>query len=239
MTNSDPRKQTDVSVIVPTFREGGNLTPLIERLETIRHHFKDLQLILVDDNSDDGTPDIIRKLDKPWVQLMTRVKERGLSSAVMRGLESAKTDVLVVMDADLSHPPEKIPEMVEALLSPNTDFVIGSRYVEGGSIHEDWTLFRYFNSKVSSLLARPFTKAQDPMSGFFSLKRSTFEKGRHDVNPIGFKIGLELIVKCECRNIKEVPIHFADRLHGESKLSFRAQLQYLKQVADLAKHKYT
>jgi dolichol-phosphate mannosyltransferase len=159
-----------------------------------------------------------------------------LSSAVVRGLKVARGDVLLVMDADLSHPPEKIPELLEALDDLEVDFVIGSRYVTGGGMDESWGLIHWWNSRVATWMARPFTSASDPMAGFFALRRPTFEAAR-ELNPVGYKIGLELIVKCGCKQICEVPIQFANRLHGESKLSLREQLNYLRHLGRLGEYK--
>jgi dolichol-phosphate mannosyltransferase len=141
------------------------------------------------------------------------------------------------MDADLSHPPGKIPELVAALHEPDVDFVIGSRYVPGASTDETWGWFRWLNSKVATLLARPFTTSSDPMAGFFALRRTTFDAAA-PLDPIGYKIGLELIVKCGCEHVREVPIHFADRKLGESKLTFREQINYLRHLRRLANHKF-
>ena len=141
----------------------------------------------------------------------------------------------VVMDADLSHPPEAIPGMI-ARLDDGADFVIGSRYVSGGTTDSNWGLLRWLNSKVATWLARPLTRAKDPMAGFFALRRTTFERATA-LNPIGYKIGLELLVKCRCVRVDEVPIHFADRQHGESKLSFREQLRYLQHLGRLYSHR--
>ena len=153
------------------------------------------------------------------------------------GLKAAKHGILLVMDADLSHPPEKIPEMMKAL-EDGGNFVIGRRYVKGGSTDAEWGVFRWLNSKVATLMARPFTKAHDPMAGFFALRRETFEKGQAALNPIGYKIGLELLVKCGCRDVREVPIHFTDRKHGESKLSMKEQLRYLQHLPRLFIFRY-
>src|SRR5207247_2034186 len=168
--------------------------------------------------------------------LLVRTANRGLSPAVLDGLRAARHDRLVVMDADLSHPPEKIPDLLAAL-EGGADFVIGSRYVPGGSTDAEWGLFRWLNSKLATLLARPLTSAKPPMAGFFAWRRGTFEAGV-DLNPIGYKIGLELIVKCRCRKIAEVPIHFADRKVGQSKLSFREQLRYLQHLRRLFIYQY-
>jgi dolichol-phosphate mannosyltransferase len=152
-------------------------------------------------------------------------------------MERAQGDLLICMDADLSHPPESIPELITALEDPATDFVIGSRYVPGGSTEEGWGLFRWLNSKVATLLARPLTSTSDPMAGFFGLRREAFSKAR-ELNPIGYKIGLELLVKCGCRGVREVPIRFANRLHGESKLSLREQLNYVRHLRRLYRFRF-
>ena len=107
------------------------------------------------------------------------------------------------MDADLSHPPEVLPAML-AKLDGGADFVLGSRYVSGGTTSHDWGFLRWLNSRVATLLARPLTSVRDPMSGFFALRRSTFELGK-DFNPVGYKIGLELIVKCGCERVRRGP----------------------------------
>jgi dolichol-phosphate mannosyltransferase len=155
---------------------------------------------------------------------------------VLDGMRRAKGDILVCMDADLSHPPESIPALIHKL-KEGADFVFGSRYVEGGSTSHDWGFLRWINSRVATLLARPLTNVHDPMAGFFAFRRSTFLAGR-DFNPVGYKIGLEFIVKCNCERVVEVPIHFEDRQLGESKLTFRQQLLYIKHLRRLYTFKY-
>jgi dolichol-phosphate mannosyltransferase len=236
-----PRPQTlpesTVSIIVPAWKEAQNLPHLIDRIDQVRlRHSLTVELLVVDDDSRDGTEELIEALGRPEVRLIVRKSERGLSSAVVAGLSAARHDILVVMDADLSHPPEKVPEMLAAL-NAGHDFVIGSRYVRGGSTDSRWGLFRWLNSRAATLLARPFTRARDPLSGFFALRRQTFERGAGLLNPIGYKIGLELLVKCGCRNVKEVPIHFADRTRGQSKLSLAEQLRYLRHLARLCSYR--
>jgi dolichol-phosphate mannosyltransferase len=161
---------------------------------------------------------------------------RGLSPSVLDGMNLATGDVLVCMDADLSHPPEAIPQMLSKL-QEGADFVIGSRYVQGGSTSDDWGFLRWLNSRVATLLARPLTSARDPMAGFFAFRRTTFAAGR-DFNPVGYKIGLEFIVKCGCERVVEVPIHFEDRQLGKSKLTMRQQLLYLKHLRRLYTFKF-
>jgi dolichol-phosphate mannosyltransferase len=226
-----------IDVVVPTFREAPNIPLLIARLDALRRaHGLDLRLTVVDDNSNDGTDEAINRLNLSWVDLIVRTGDRGLSSAVVEGLKRTSRNTIVVMDADLSHPPEAIPQMLSELES-GCDFVVGSRYVEGGSTDHDWGLLRWLNSRVATLLALPFTRISDPMSGFFALRRSTYARADF-LNPIGYKIGLELLVKCRCHRVAEVPIAFANRIHGESKLSLGEQLRYLQHIRRLFLYKY-
>lgn len=230
---------TDVAVIVPTYREAANLPLLAPRVDAaMQAAGLSYELIVVDDNSPDETPAVCQRLAECYpLRLEVRKTERGLSSAVVHGLRLADARVLLVMDADLSHPPEKIPELMAALDEPGVDFVIGSRYVAGGKTDEKWSWFRRLNSQAATLLARPFTTAADPMAGFFALRRETFEAAEK-LSPIGYKIGLELLVKCGCREIREVPIDFADRIHGESKLSLKEQVNYLRHIGRLFDFRY-
>lgn len=221
-----------VTVVVPTYREVGNIPILVARLEGLRASAAlDLDLVLVDDDSQDGTEAVVRALARPWVTLVVRARQRGLSTAVLEGLSRARGEVLVVMDADLSHPPERIPDLVRAL-GAGADLAVGSRYVAGGSTDAAWTWYRRLNSGVAGLLARPITSLRDPMSGFFALRRDTFLAAR-GLDPVGYKIGLELLVKCPVRQVSEIPIHFADRRLGKSKLSLREQVNYLRHLARL------
>jgi dolichol-phosphate mannosyltransferase len=226
-----------VSVIVPTYKEVENLPLLTERLNEVRRkHHLSLELLIMDDDSQDGTEELVSSMDRNWLTLVVRKEERGLSRAVLEGLRLSRGDVLVVMDADLSHPPEKIPEMLVAL-EKGADFVMGSRYVTGGLTGASWGFFRWLNSRVATLLARPLTSVKDPMSGFFALPRTTFESAS-DLNPIGYKIGLELMVKCNLHRIEEIPIHFKDRQFGQSKLTLTEQKKYLQHLCRLFIYKY-
>lgn len=232
------RRYPSISVIVPTYNEAENLPLLLDRLDRLRRALGlTLELLIMDDNSRDGTDAVIADQPRDWVQLVVRAIDPGLSQAVCDGLRRARHDVLVVMDADLSHPPEAIPHLVTAI-AEGYDFAIGSRYVDGGSTADDWGFFRWLNSRVATLLARPFTRVSDPMSGFFALRREDYRKAMDALSPVGYKIGLELIVKCGCQKIKEVPIHFANRQHGESKLTLREQLRYIKHIRRLATYKF-
>ena len=155
-----------LSIVVPTYREAENLPELLDRLGRVRAGGIDLEVLIMDDNSRDGSGEAVAALALPWVRFVVRTENRGLSPAVIDGFKLAAGDTILVMDADLSHPPEKIPDMLAAL-DRGADFVIGSRYVPGASTAEDWGLFRWVNSRIATLLARPFTRVSDPMSGFF------------------------------------------------------------------------
>ena len=229
-----------LSVVVPTYREAENLALLIPKISAVlRAAAVAHEIIIVDDNSQDGTPEAVDCLRKDGhaVRLITRLEERGLSSAVVRGFQEARGEYLLCMDADLSHPPEALPQMLETVRTPGTDFVIGSRYVSGGTTEEGWGLFRWLNSRVATLLARPFTSAKDPMAGYFALPRAVFARAR-ELSPIGYKIGLELMVKCGCKQVREIPIQFSDRKFGQSKLTFKEQVRYLNHLKRLADYKY-
>ncbi len=230
--------EVDISVIVPTYKEAENLPVLVPRIaETLIAANLTAEIIVVDDDSPDKTVTVCADLASSYpLRLEVRRGERGLSSAVIHGMRLARGKVLVVLDADLSHPPEAIPDLVRALDDPKVDFVIGSRYTPGGGTAEDWGLFRWLNSKVATLLARPLVRAADPMAGFFALRRQSFESASN-LDPVGYKIGLELIVKCGCKNIRELPIQFRNRLHGQSKLTLKEQWNYLRHLKRLYEYK--
>ncbi len=226
-----------ISVVVPTYKECENLPELVGRIRKVREEYRlNLELIIVDDNSQDGSEEYIQLLGLPWCRIIVRYDERGLSSAVLKGFSEAKGDILIVMDADLSHPPEKIPEFIEQIQA-GADMVVGSRYVPGGKTDEEWGLFRWLNSKVATLLARPLTSVKDPMSGFFALRREIYEKSA-PLNPTGYKIGLELLVKCPVQKVAEIPIYFSQRAKGQSKLSLKEQIKYLIHLRRLYLFKY-
>jgi dolichol-phosphate mannosyltransferase len=226
-----------VDIVVPAYQEGENIKPLVERISDVRNQSDfDINVFIVDDNSQDGTEQAVADINLDWVNLIVRKSERGLSSAVLRGLDEGSGDIVLVMDADLSHPAEAIPSMVNEIVN-GADFVVGSRYIAGGSTDDNWGFYRWVNSQAATLLARPFVNIKDPMSGFFSMPRKQFAQAQ-DLNPIGYKIGLELVVKCACKKPVEVPIHFTDRVRGESKLTLTEQLKYLQHVRRLFIYKY-
>ena len=227
-----------ISVVVPTYREADNLRLVANAVdEALAGAGQAYELLFIDDDSQDGSKEICAELSKRLpVRIVVRRGERGLATAVIYGISAASGDIVVVMDADLSHPPSAIPEMVARLEHGQSDFVLGSRYIEGGSIHEDWSVFRQLNSMVPSLLAKPLFPLKDPMSGFFAIwKRDMPDASK--LSPIGYKIALEIFVKGDFEKPSEVPIHFSDRQHGESKLSLKEQLNFLRHLGRLYAYK--
>jgi dolichol-phosphate mannosyltransferase len=230
------KSRPSLSIVIPTFKEAANINPLVNRLAALSFEDRLFEVLLIDDNSNDGTVDIVNQLRQqyPWLQLVVRQAPRGLSRSVLNGFELASYDLLVVLDADLSHHPEKIPELLLHLEQPETDMVIGSRYVDGGKIDSDWPLHRIAISKLSAWAARFLLRLpiKDPLSGFIGIKREVMNRAK-DINPIGWKIGLELMVRCRCQTITEIPISFSERHAGYSKLTLHVGMNYLKQLAIL------
>jgi len=230
-----------VSIIIPTLNEAENIPLLVPRIDAaMRDTALAFEILIVDDNSRDATPEVCEALSKKFpLRLIVRTApQNGLSGAVLHGFTEAKGDVLVVMDADLQHPPEKLPELVAPLLDGSADFVVGSRHVSGAGTDENWGLFRRINSGVATLLARPFAgRVTDPMSGFFAIKRQTLGRGKR-LTPLGYKIGLELMCKCRVERVVEIPIRFGLRAAGQSKLSIKQQFKYLEHLSRLYDYCY-
>lgn len=229
-----------ISIIVPTYQEVENLQPLAEMIKEALQEIpqEKYEILIMDDNSQDGSIEKIAEIANVHpIRLINRTENRGLSPAVIDGFSEAKGDYVVVMDADLSHPATAIPTMVKRLKDGSSDFVLGSRYVDGGSIGKGWTLFRYLNSAMATLPALPLTKVKDPMSGFFALRKTAIPPIK-ELSPIGYKIALEVMVKGKFSNVSEVPIHFVDRIHGESKLTLSVQLKYLQHLRRLYQFKF-
>jgi len=228
-----PETVPDLSVVIPTYCEAANLPRLVWRLCLALNAAElNAEILIVDDDSPDRTAEICRGLAQAFpLRLIVRRGERGLATAVLRGLREARGRALVVMDADLSHPPEAVPRLAAAL-DAGANFAIGSRYVAGGSVDANWGRFRRLNSKAATLLARGLTPARDPLAGFFALRRETFERAC-GLAPMGYKIGLELLVKSGAQSVIETPIAFRDRTHGSSKLTLRQQWLYLRHLGRL------
>lgn len=227
----------DITLVVPTYNESQNLPMLLERVfRAFRDARLDGRVIVVDDNSPDGTWKAAEELRAKYagLEVLRRLDKRGLSSAVLDGFSMSKSAILGVMDADLSHPPEKIPELVEPILKGEADIVIGSRYIERGGTG-DWALRRKISSKAATLAVLGLTDVKDPMSGFFFLKREVIENVA--LSPKGFKIALEILVRGKYRKVTEVPIIFQDRIYGDTKLSGGVILDYLYHIVKLYAYK--
>ncbi|HEX2548759.1 MAG TPA: glycosyltransferase, partial [Gammaproteobacteria bacterium] len=140
------------SIIIPTYQEAKNIPGLIQRITHINFEPRQFELIIVDDNSNDGTKEMMGQLMNKymWLRLIVRNKTKCLSQSVIEGIENAKFPLCVIMDADLSHPPEKIPELLERLQNPHAELVIGSRYIAGGSSDENWPLARKIVSRLAA-----------------------------------------------------------------------------------------
>lgn len=277
---------TGVSIVVPTYHEADNVRALAQRVFLAAEQAgmaSDVELLLVDDSSNDGTVEIVRALRNEHpdhdVNVIVRTPEEGtgLSSAVILGILKAKHELCVVMDADLSHPPEAVPEVAGWLSLPEpraaagsagaggsaivsgagvgaapatagtptgdgtagaprrigaVDFVLGSRYADGGGVSKEWPVWRRIVSGGATLLARPLTAVSDPMSGFFGIRKATLAECS-GINAVGFKIGLELLSKCRIETVAEVPFTFRDRVAGTSKLKFKTALLYASQLVSL------
>ncbi len=220
-----------VTIVVPTYDEHENLEPLAERIfATLSADHT--ELLILDDNSPDGTAAEAERLAKKFpIRCVVRRDARGLATAVIAGIAAAQNDVVVVMDADLSHPPEQIPALLNALDNPSVDAAVGSRFVAGGKVDLHWPAHRRLNSWVGRVLARPLTSVRDMMAGFFAFRRQTVRL--EALHPVGYKILLELIVRNRWHNVVEVPITFSDRAAGQTKLNIAEQVRYLRHLGRL------
>lgn len=234
---SEQTKQT-VSIIIPTYNERGNIEKLVPEIFSSCKGLKaEIDIIIVDDNSPDGTALVAEELCKKYnVRLIRRSRKLGLASAVIKGFKQSKSDILGVMDADLSHPPEVLPDMLKPILSGDAEVVVGSRYVRGGGV-EVWPLHRRLMSKIATLMAALLTPVKDPMSGLFFLKKSVIK--RVDLKAKGYKIGLEVLVKGRYRKVCEVPYMFRNRFYGKSKISPSEYYHYLGNIMMLYSYKLT
>lgn len=190
------------------------------------------ELIIVDDGSPDGTADLAESYaDVHPVRVVRRPGKAGLASAVLAGFAQARGDVLVVMDADLSHPPEAVPRLVSAI-EEGADLAVGSRYVKGGGT-EDWPLKRRVVSRAACLMGNLLVPIRDCTSGFFAIRKSAVDGVK--LNPIGFKIGFEVMARSRYKKAVEVPYVFRDRELGKSKFGRREILQYVVQLGQVAR----
>jgi dolichol-phosphate mannosyltransferase len=228
------------SVIIPTYNEKDNIFLLIERITNTLKNIS-FEIIVVDDNSPDGTWEIVENISKKngAVRLIRRIEGRGLSTAVIAGMEAASGECFAVIDADLQHDETILPQMIDTVINRNYDVAIGSRGAEGGSYGE-WSKARRFVSWVAASMAMIVlpVRIEDPMSGFFVISRDLFKRSVSSLNPRGFKILLEFIGRTKNIKIKEVGYTFRNRIHGETKLSGSVIRNYIIALYDMKFGKY-
>jgi dolichol-phosphate mannosyltransferase len=220
----------ELSVVVPTFNERDNVTALFRKLETALAG-RAWEVIYVDDNSPDGTWDVVRALarEDSRVRCIRRIGRRGLSGACIEGILASSAPCAAVIDADLQHDETQLPKMLALLQDGEADLVVGSRYIEGGSAHS-FDKQRAGFSMLATSVAKKLLRVEiaDPMSGFFAIRRDRFEQLAPQLSTQGFKILLDIVATARgSLRIKEVPYSFGSRLHGESKLDSMVALDFL------------
>jgi len=225
----------ELSIVVPTFCERDNVGLLVER---VRQALPGVawELVFVDDNSGDGTAQRVWEIGRSdrRVRCLRRVGRRGLSSACVEGMLSSGAPYFAVMDADLQHDPALLARMLDSLRAGGTDLVIASRYMPGGSVGE-WAAERVRMSSIATRLSRLITRqpVSDPMSGYFMLRRETFEAALPRLSSLGFKILLDLIASSPAPlRLAEIPLQFGKRHAGQSKLSTNTVWEFLLLIAD-------
>lgn len=225
-----------ITVIIPTYNEKENLPILVKSIfDIFEGNLLQGNIIIVDDNSPDGTGRMADELSlkNNRIKVIHRKGKEGLSGAVMEGFRYATSEIIGVMDADLSHPPDVIPKLVLPIINGESEFSIASRYLEKEEI-EKWPLIRKITSRGATILARPLTNISDPMSGYFFFKKNILDGVT--LSPIGYKIMLEIVVKGKYQKIKEIPYIFRDRYKGVSKLNWREHVNYLGHLAKLYRY---
>jgi dolichol-phosphate mannosyltransferase len=223
----------DLTVIIPTFNEEANIRNIVMAVDAVFHENSlNGQILVVDDNSSDNTIPFVHELKRTRsnVDILVREQDHGLSQSVADGFSHASSDVIIVIDADFSHPPVLIPRMYDEIRKGN-DIVIGSRYMEGGGIRK-WPLKRRVISIGATFLGRfLFPDITDPVSGFFAIRKKVVDKA--PLKPRGYKILLEVLGKGTWEKDKEIPFEFVDREAGSSKLKIKTIIEYAQQVTDI------
>ncbi len=220
----------ELSVVVPTFNERDNVVALFRKLETALAG-RAWEVIYVDDNSPDGTWDVVRMLAQrdPQVRCIRRIGRRGLSGACIEGILASSAPCAAVIDADLQHDETQLPKMLALLQDGEAELVVGSRYIEGGSA-DSFDRQRAGISMLATTVAKKLLRIEiaDPMSGFFMIRRDRFEQLAPELSTQGFKILLDIVATARgSLRIKEIPYSFGARLHGESKLNSMVALDFL------------
>jgi len=228
----DPASPAALTIVAPTYNERDRLGDLVGAIFAgFAAERLDGELVIVDDNSPDGTGRLADELaTRHRIRVIHRPGKLGLGTAVIEGFEAASAPVVGVIDADLSHPPGALPRMLAAMQAERADMVIGSRYIAGGGTR-NWGKSRLLMSRAACLLARGLTPVTDATSGFFLIRRDLAR--RVTISAGGFKICLELLVRGRPSRVVEVPYVFEGRTAGESKMNLREALGYLAQLRDL------
>ncbi|AFS83774.1 glycosyltransferase [Candidatus Nitrosopumilus sediminis] len=236
------KSNTQISIIIPTYNESQNIVQILKSIKDNLPKNLITQAIVIDDNSPDGTGKIVedylknfKKMANYTIEIIHRKAKDGLGSAILNGIQKAKGDTIVVMDSDFSHPPQIIPKLIESIKKYQFDIAVASRYISGGKI-QGWPLKRKLMSKFATLIAKKGLgiETKDPMSGFFAFKKNIIKE--LNIDAIGYKILLEILVKTKGVNIKEVPYTFQDRELGSSKLTIKTILDYYKSVWKLYRY---
>jgi len=231
LTVAPPHPAT-LAIVVPTYNERDRLQDLVDRIfAAYASEGVDGELVIVDDNSPDGTGTLADELASRYrITVLHRAGKLGLGTAVIEGFAAASAPVVGVIDADLSHPPDLLPRMLAVMQSVSADFVIGSRYIPGGGTR-NWGLGRLLMSRFACLMARGLTPIRDATSGLFLIRRDLARDVR--ISAGGFKICLELLVRGRPASVVEVPYVFVGRTAGESKMNVKEALGYLQQLKEL------
>lgn len=228
------RDKAPLSIVLPTYNESQNIARMLDSIADTLPADAAAEVIVVDDNSPDGTGDIasrhvISNAKRLRVQVIRRSDKQGLSSAILAGVKAAAGDIVVVMDGDFSHPPNAIPLLVKELQDSKYDIVVASRYIKGGSV-VNWPFKRRLMSRSATKIAQVGLgiDVNDPMSGFFAFRRRIIEGIKFDA--IGYKMLLEILVKAKGAKVKEIPYTFTNRRDGASKLDSSVMFDYLRAV---------
>lgn len=224
----------DLSIVIPTYNESKNIEIMIIRVgDTLKKHHINGEILIVDDSSPDGTAELAKTQAKQYrVRVYIRTLRQGPGPAILDGIRLADGQVICVMDGDLSHPPEALPEMYKFIKDGSAKLVIGSRHVKGGGTSK-WVWYRKFFSWGARLLGKLLTPVNDITSGFFMFDRSVLSNTC--LEPIGCKVGLELMIKGNHgEKVIEYPIVFLERAAGESKMGWRETRQYLQHLMALS-----
>lgn len=221
-----------LTIVVPTYNERDRLPELVSAIfAAYRKEGLDAELIVVDDNSPDGTGELAEALtSRHRIRVIHREGKLGLGTAVIEGFRASHAPVVGVIDADMSHPPGLLPRMLAAMRQEDADVIVGSRYVAGGGTR-GWPMGRLVMSRLACLLARGLTPVRDATSGYFLIRREL--AGGVRISAGGFKICLELLVRSRPASVLEVPYVFEGRTAGESKMNLKEAAGYLTQLRDL------